>query len=175
MKSLRWLYLLTLCLLFQSYLSAQEKLNIKFGKITASDVDLTHAKFDSSANALVISDIGNTNFEGDEEGGFYVIFKRFLREKIRNKNGLAIGLFKIPIHLNPSDRNFETAEVRGITYNLESGILVQTVLDPSSIYLDHYNKYIDLKVFRMPAAKEGSVLDVEYTIKSKYIESLEPW
>ena len=42
---------------------AQEKLNIKFGKVSVADFDLSKYKFDTTAAAVVIADIGDSHYE----------------------------------------------------------------------------------------------------------------
>ncbi len=55
-------------------------------------------KLDSGANALIIADIGSTKFDGNHKGFFTLIFTRFLRVKIMNKNGFDIGSREIPLY-----------------------------------------------------------------------------
>lgn len=43
---------------------AQDKLKLKYGKVTAADFDLTKHKFDTGASAVVIADIGSSRFLG---------------------------------------------------------------------------------------------------------------
>src|ERR1700722_12130926 len=84
-----------LCL---NLLWAQEKSDFKFGKITAANFSLNADKFDSGANALIIADIGTAKFEGNNKGFFTIIFTRFLRVKIINKNGFDIGSREISLY-----------------------------------------------------------------------------
>jgi len=74
-------------LLLQLQANAQLKLNFKFNKVTPADFDLSKSKFDSSAGAVVIADIGSSWFEGNAKGWFSLIHKKTTRIKILNKNG----------------------------------------------------------------------------------------
>ena len=87
-------------------LNAQDKTDYKFGKITAADFKLSADKFDSGANALIIADIGAAKFEGNNKGSFTLIFTRFIRVKINNKNGFDIGSRVISLYHN-HDGNYE--------------------------------------------------------------------
>ena len=49
---------------------------------------------------------------------------------------------------------------------MENGILRETKLDPSAVFTEKLSKNTSIAKFAMPAVKEGSVLDVEYTIRS---------
>ena len=55
MRMLKRMPLLACLLLLQNYLSAQDKLNIKFGKVTPADFDLSKYSFDTSASAVIIA------------------------------------------------------------------------------------------------------------------------
>jgi hypothetical protein len=77
-------HLLVFCIsvfLFQG-LPAQDLSNTKFGKISNTDFQLTAEKFDSGANAVIIADIGNVKFEGNNEGSFSVVSTHFIRVKL---------------------------------------------------------------------------------------------
>lgn len=81
MRRPRWLYLLTFCLLPQSYLSAQGNADIKFGKITAADFDLSGETFDPSVISEKISEIGSVWYAGNEVLGMRVIFRSIKKKR----------------------------------------------------------------------------------------------
>src|ERR1022692_453888 len=161
-------------LFFHSPLSAQDKLNIKFGKITAADFDLSKQKYDSGAAAVVISDIGKTYFEGNSKGDFSLVFTRFKRIKIINKNGYDAASDEILVYKNGMYGE-NLAELKASTFNLENGNVVEIKLDQKSVFTDKLDKYYSNKKFTMPAVKEGSIVDISYTIKSDYYNFLRAW
>ena len=75
MKNKTLLLAIAVFSLSQNYLFAQEKLNIKYGKITSSDFDLSKNTFDTSVSAVVIADIGRSDFDGNNKGWFSLSFK----------------------------------------------------------------------------------------------------
>jgi Domain of Unknown Function with PDB structure (DUF3857)/Domain of Unknown Function with PDB structure (DUF3858)/Transglutaminase-like superfamily len=165
-----------LCLLLlQIYLPAQDKSGITFGKITPKDFDLSKYVFDSSAAAVVIADIGKTSFEGNNKGDFTLLFKRSKRVKIINKNGFDIAKEEIMVYENGSNNIEELANLKATTYNLENGNVVETKLDGKAIFTDKVDKTHSLKKFTFPAVKEGSIIELEYTIKSDFYVHLRPW
>jgi Domain of Unknown Function with PDB structure (DUF3858)/Transglutaminase-like superfamily len=161
-------------LLLQQYLPAQDKSNVKFGKVTPADFDLSKSSFDTSAPAVVIADIGNTSFTGNGKGAFTLIFKRTKRIKILSKNGYNAATEEIPVYNDGADGENLT-EVKASTFNLENGAVVETKLDPKSIFIDKIDKHSAIKKFTMPSVKEGSIIDISYTIKSDYIRYLRSW
>jgi hypothetical protein len=160
--------------LLQNYLSAQDKLNIKFGKIAPEDFDLSKYKFDTGASAVVIADIGNTSFEGNNKGDFSLIFKRFKRIKIINKNGYDIANESIYVYADGTDEE-KLMDLKAVTYNLEGGKIVETKLDEKSIFTDKIDKYRSKKKFTFPGIKEGSIIELAYTIRSDFYTHLRAW
>jgi hypothetical protein len=164
-----------LCILMSvNHLSAQDKLNIKFGKITPQDFDLSNYPFDSSAAAVVIADIGNSTFEGNMKSAFSLIFTHHMRAKIINKNGIDIATVEIPLYSNGKDEE-KLQNLKAITYNLENGKVVETKLDDKSVFTDKAAKKFVIKKFTFPAVKEGSIIEFSYTQSSDFLFNLQPW
>jgi len=174
-SNIRLLVLFKVCLILGlSHTSAQNKSNYSFGGISNKDFSLPAPKFDSGANAVIIADIGSTSFEANNKGFFTLIFTRFVRVKIINKNGYDIGNYKILLYQNDEGEEKLTS-VRGSAFNLENGTINETKLDEKSIFNEVYSKNISYRKFSIPALKEGSIYDLEYTIKSPFESELRPW
>ena len=172
---LRCLLILMGQFLFMQWVSAQTAETMKFGKITPAEFQLNAEKFDSGASAVIIADIGTVKFEGNTSGYFNIIFTRFIRVRIMNKNGLDIGNREISLY-HSSDGDMEKIiSIKGSTYNLENGSIKETKLDEKSIFTQKYNNNIDDKKFSMPALKEGSVFELEYSVKSPFTSRMESW
>lgn len=153
---------------------AQEKSPAKFGKITPADFDLSKNTFDSGATAVVIADIGNSEFEGNVKGWFSLKFKHFKRIKILNKNGFDAATVEIPLYTNGTA--VEKLEgLKAVTYNLENGKIVETKLEDKSIFTDKVSKNLVEKKFTFPAIKEGSIIEYSYTQSSDFLFNLQPW
>lgn len=165
--------MLLLCIAVSPSFS-QDKINIKFGKVTAADFDLSKQKFDSGASAVVIADIGDSYFEGNSKGWFGIQFRKQTRIKILNKNGFGAADVVIPLYKNRESRE-EANSIKAYTYNLENGAVVTTALEKKSIFEDKYDKNHIAVKFTLPAVKEGSIIEFTYTIKSDYYWNLQSW
>jgi hypothetical protein len=163
--------LCTICLV---QVRAQEKTKYKFGDISKTDFNFTEEKFDSGANAVILKDIGSTRFDGNDKGFFTLVYTRYLRVKILNKNGFDIGNRTIYLDRDLND-NEKIYSIKGSTFNLEAGTITETKLDPKSVYPEKYNRDHDRVKFSMPALKEGSVFDLEYIVKSPFYGQLRSW
>ncbi len=153
---------------------AQEKSTVKFGKITPADFNLPAGQFDSGAAAVVIADIGNSEFEGNKESSFSIIFNHFKRVKILNKSGMDAATVEIPLYYS-GNREERLLSLKAVTYNLEDGKVVQTKLDDQSIFIEKDGKNLKTKKFTFPAVKEGSIIEFSYTQSSDFLFNLQPW
>lgn len=174
MKPLASLLSFFLFILLLSTSQAQDKLNIKFGKVSPEDFNLKSAVIDSSANAVVVADVGFSEFQGNTKGYFSLRFKRQTRIKILNKNGLEAANVQIPLYVDGTDEE-KLESVKAVTYNLENGKVVETKLENSSIFKDKLTKKVSLRKFTLPAAKEGSIIEYSYTVVSDFLFNLQPW
>ena len=166
---------LVLCAVISVHLQAQDKGKYKFGNITAADFNIPVEKFDSGANAVIISEIGSTSFEGNTKGFFTLIFTYYMRVKIINKNGFKIGNHEIFLFHNEQGESEKLSTIKGSTFNIENGVVTETKLDIQSVFNEKFNNNYDRRKFTLPALKEGAIFDLEYTVRSPFYSRLRPW
>ena len=157
-------YLMAFCcfLLIQSTLIAQDKLPIKFGKVTVQDFDVKSPLIDSNTNAVVVADVGSSEFMANTNDlNFSILFKRKVRIKILNKKGFDAA--NITITLLVSDKNAEERleDLDVYTYNLVNGKVQSTKMERSSLFTEKHNKNLIYKKFTFPALAEGSIIEQE--------------
>ena len=153
---------------------AQEKSPVKFGKISTEDFDLSKYKFDTSVSAVVISDVGSSEFEGNSKGWFSLIFKHQQRVKILNKNGFEAANVEIPLYSDGTEEE-KLDNLKAYTYNIEDGKIVKTELESNAVFKDKLSKNLVNRKFTFPAVKEGSIIEYSYTVKSDFLFNLQPW
>lgn len=173
MKKSPGLILVLLCLA-TSPLIAQDKLNLKYGKITPADFDLSKHKFDTSVSAVVIADVGRSDFEGNVKGWFSLSFKRHTRIKILNKNGMDAANVSIPLYFSGNAEE-KVSNLKASTYTLEDGKVVETELDKKSVFKDKYSKNHMTVKFTLPGVKEGAIIEYSYVVTSDFLSNLQPW
>ncbi len=172
------LFLALCCLLLQTtgktQDNKQDKLPVKFGKVTPEDFNITLTGPDSSAGAVVIADFGSSSFQGSPKGWFTLEFKHSRRIKILRRSGFDAATVSIPLYTAGN----ETEKVEGLrasTYNLENGKVTETKLDDKSIFTDKVSKNWMNKKFTFPALKEGAIIELTYTQTSPFLFNLQPW
>src|SRR5436309_13696490 len=98
---------------------AQEKANVKFGKVSSEDFARKVYPIDSNANAIVIADVGSSRIVGNNKGWFSLVFKRYRRVHILNKNGFDIATEEIPLY-SEGQIEEQLVNLKAVTYNLEN-------------------------------------------------------
>jgi len=162
-------------LLLSSSLKAQDKLDIKFGRVSPQDFNIDLSKVDTSYGAVIIADLGSSSFQGNQKGWFSLVFNHQIRIKILNKKGFDLGNFTIPIYVGDHGDEEKITSFRASTYNLEDGKVVETKLGKDAKFSDREDKNHILKKFSFSNVKNGSILEYNYTITSDFIANLQPW
>jgi hypothetical protein len=152
-----------------------EKCEAKFGNVTEKDFANKVYAVDSTAEAVVIADIGSSEIEGNNKGWFSLVYKHYKRVHILNKNAFDMANVSIRLFSNGTDEE-ELDKLKAVTYNLENGKVVETKLDvKESVFKDKLDKNNVIKKFTFPNVKEGSIIEYEYTLKSDFLQNLQPW
>jgi len=142
----------------------QEKSRVKFGKIAPEDFQKKTYEIDSSANAVIIADIGSTQILGNQKGGCSLEFTAFRRAHILSKNGYDIADVEIMLYTN-GDAEEVLHSLKASTYNLENGEVVETKLNvKDAVFKDKLDKYHLTRKFTLPNIKEGSIIEYEYKL-----------
>lgn len=152
--------------------SQQEQ--VKFGRPVIEELELAKYLPDTNANAVILSDIGSTNFELNQTNGIQIYFHRHIRIKIVNKNGLSHADRKIFLYSTSGNKESITS-IKGYTYNLSKNKIDKTKLKKRDVFEDQLTDNWRLVSFAMPNVQEGSVLDIEYTIQSDFFFNLRSW
>jgi hypothetical protein len=155
---------------------AQDKIPVKFGKVTPQDFAVTAPASDSSAAAIVVADFGSSNFQGDPKGWFTLEFTHSKRIRILKRTGFEAATVSIPLYVSSTSSQLEKITgLRAVTYNLEDGKVVETKLDSKSIFTDKLSSNWVEEKFTFPALKEGTIVEYTYTQTSPFLFNLQPW
>ena len=161
---------------FPHQILAQTKPILKLPKVSIADFSTTSPIIDSNANAVVLADIGSSEFEGNNNGDFTLLFKHTKRIWLRNRNAFDAATVKVPIYVGGNFVNEERFEdFEATTYNLENGQVVETKLDKNSVFKEKYNQARTIRKFTFPNIKAGSIIEYKYTVKSPFYSHLRSW
>ncbi|RJQ64001.1 MAG: DUF3857 domain-containing protein [Stygiobacter sp.] len=158
-------------LLFVSISSSySQSLRAKWGEVLLSDLQMTTLQQDTSANALILSDFGESYFNNELD----LVYERHLRVKIFNSKGYKWGTHSFVLY---TEKNTETLEkIEGITYNLdESGYISKTELKPADVFKERIDDSRTRYRFTMPLLKPGCIIDLKYKISSTSLWFIHDW
>ena len=145
----------------------------EFGKYSQEEFALKQYNQDPTADAVIIYDIGKSYFteSGDE---FNLIFERTLKLKVFNKSGIKHANFEIPYYTG-KNADEQVCELEGNVYNYEDQKIRISALDPDKVYNEKVNDHWNVKKVAMPDVKEGSIVEIKYTIRSPYLFNFRSW
>lgn len=158
----------------------------KFGKIKVEDLKQSICPIDSSANAYYLFDFGVTYFEYaattvssnsayNTNKGFQLYYTRHYRIKVVNKDGLSFGDIRLVLYNDGENNKEDLTSIKANTYNLVNGKIVKSKVSRKNIFMEKTNNRFTTAKFAMPAVKEGSIIEIEYTIKSDFLYNLQKW
>jgi len=170
---MRRFILITLTLVGISNFTFSQEPNHDFGKCSDEELQMRYYSKDSTAEAVIVYDIGKSYFKM-KETGLELVYERNFKIKIFNRAGIDYAKFEIPFY----EQNYKAEsvlEIEGNTYNYENGKIRCTRLDSKNTFgEDEGNGWKNLK-FAMPDVKEGSIIEVRYKISSPYFFNFRSW
>lgn len=172
MKSLKALTAFMLMLL--SCGAIAQKASFKFGKPNPDELVMTECSFSKDAKAMVIGDVGVIRFRYNSDKGFQFAFDRTVRIKIFSQDASDLGNVVVRVYKGNSGKE-EVSGIKGVTYNLEDGQVLESKLKNSDVFTEQINERWEAVKFALPSVKEGSVFEYTYTITSDFISNLRTW
>lgn len=165
---------MVLLLLLFLQTKAQQKTSVKFGKISQEDFKVMPPASDSDANAIIIADIGESNFKTSPQSVLSLKHNRFSRIKLVNSNGFDAATITIPLYKGEHSTE-KLEDFKAFTYNLVNGKVEETKVSSSTMIVENYNKNWVLKKITFPNISPGSIIEYNYTINSDFFTNLQPW
>jgi hypothetical protein len=155
--------------------SFSQKLPKKFGEVSMEEMKMSVYEKDSSASAVVLYDYGVSEVEWSTfDNNWKIDFTRTKKIKIFNKDGYEHANFTTFIY-TPGSKEEQIRTIKGVTYNLENGIIVETKLDKETISKTKSDEdWTEVKI-ALPNVKEGCVIEYTYSLSSEYITFLRSW
>ena len=148
---------------------SQKNTEYRFGELKNEELNLKIYNLDTVANALVLYESGYTVFKIKNDK-VIISTKHYKKIKIFNREGYKHASFSIRLYNNKT--GFESVdEIKAITHNH----LNKTFLSKSEIFEEKVNENWKEVKFTMPNLKEGSIIEVEYTLETPFKFNLTGW
>lgn len=162
----------TLALFISTY--AQDH---RFGKVSKEELTKERSFIDTESPAEVLYENMEVTLDFDPDGSGFVVTKEIEgRIKIYNKDNTADDYLKQEIYLKaPNSTREKIIGLKGVTYNLENGKIVETKVKGSEIFTERVNKNWEVEKFAFSNVKDGSVLEYKYTVVSPFYREIDRW
>ncbi len=135
---------------------AQQK---KFGDVKKEDFTSYNQKYDTTASAVVLFDVGSVYFSST----FDCYFERHVRIKILKEDGFGYG--DVSVFFN-EEYDQTVNSIKAQTYNLEANGSVKKVkLAKGDIFKEKILDKVNAQKFTLPKLSEGAI--IEYSYKKK--------
>ena len=139
--------------------------------VSRSDLEINEYAVDSTANALVIFEEGNSYID---DKSFKLVTEIKRKVKIFNKKGFDHANIEIYLHKTKKYKE-KVKNIIATTYNLVDGNLKKDILSKDQIFNENYNSYNDIVKFTLPNIQEGCVITYSYKIESSFIYKYKDW
>ncbi|MFK5959384.1 MAG: DUF3857 domain-containing protein [Lutibacter sp.] len=163
------IFLIIILITYNMY--AQNNSEYTFGKLTDKDLALKKYELDTTAKAVVLLDLGTTTFvnvtdELAQKKYIRVNTKYYKKIKLFKKEAFKYATITIPLR-NQS----KIKDIRAVTHNNYD----KTYLNEKLIYEEKVsNNRREIK-FTLPNLKEGSIIEVEFTVQTPIKFNLVSW
>jgi len=138
------------------------------------DMKMKVYPLDSSAEAVVLVDYGESTINYIQNKGFQVIFERLRRVKILTKDGLKWADFSITLY-HDSDQEEKISGLKVVTYNLENGKVVESKAKSDAFIKEKYDANRNITKVSWPNVKEGSIIEIAYRVNSDFLFNFQDW
>ncbi len=169
---MRNLLLVLLILCGKITVNAQDEFK-QYGKVGLEAIDYKSCPFDKTAEAVVLSDVGESYFV-QTSNSFEVVYERTTRIKIFNEAGIKWSTVEIPFY-REGDVYEKVEDLEACTYNFQDGMLTKSNLDLANCHVEKINESWNQTKFAMPNVKPGSIIEYKYKIRSEYVFNLRDW
>jgi hypothetical protein len=141
------------------------QVQMKLPPVTVADLEETAYALYPDTEAAILYDLGTSN---TSETRVAISHHRIRRIKIYSKQGLDWANWSLGLYRTEN----RTETLRGFkasVYNLEKGKVTRQKLTKKDLIRERYNDDYDIVKLTFPNAKEGSILEMQYTIESDYL------
>ena len=150
--------------------------NLKWGKPTDQELQMTEYAADKDADAVVLYHKTDVYYEFINND-FRVFYRVNTRLKVLKPEGKRLADGQIVYVENETNRTRHevVAGLKATAYNMENGKLVKTKMERSMTSVERLDKNQLVTKFSVPQVKVGTVIEYEYRIESDYYGNIRDW
>ena len=175
MKTIQLSFLgLMLCLASVALAQTPEP-NLKWGKPTDAELNMTTYAPDPEAEAVVLC--SETQLRYDVSSGSYKLNRSTKKRiKVLKEEGKGTANGGMSYMFNGRQGQCEKlVKLKATAYNLVDGKLVKTKMEGDMVNHEDVSKTVRLTKYTVPQVTVGTVFEVEYEIESDFIGDIDDW
>ncbi len=154
-------------------LHAQDKI-AAFGKIDKADLEMQDCSFDPGAEAVILLDIGEIEFNYINNTGWVSESSYRMRIKVLKEKATRMGEIKLSYYAKNSREGI--SNISGVSYNLDAnGNMEESKLEIRNIYNKVIDKDFSEISFALPNVKKGTVFEYKYKMHRKSYSYIPSW
>ncbi len=169
------LFLLAFTFCYSSFLALSQRDPMRFGKISDTEFDMVRCEIDTTAKAVILGDYGVVEIKYGIENGFEYLYTRHMRVKIFDKDASDLADFRLYLYANSSGQKDRLTALKAEVYTPENRGYKKTKFSRNKSFIDEVSDNLTTVSFSLPNIEEGSIFDLEYTIKSPFLFTLPTW
>lgn len=155
----------------------------KFGEIGFRDLAMEKCPIDTAAGAFYLMDTGSSEFiypqttqrSNEPQGkGFQLKIQRHFRLKITSKKELDRGNLEIPLYRGDGLKE-EVTRLDVIVYNKVDGKYQKSYQKNFKGFEEKFSDNLTIQKFAFEKVREGSLIEVRYTLISDFLYNLPTW
>ncbi len=171
MKRFFWVVMVSLIFGVTAY--GQESFETKFGIVSKTDFALKQNPEYKNAPAVVMDDLGKSQFFMDGKGTT-IVFNRRTKIKIFTDAGSSYARVEIPFIISDQVKEWVN-NVEAITFNHQGGQIVKTKLKPKDVLIKKLSSTRYIEEFTLPNVKKGSIIEYRYALRTNSVYRLPSW
>ena len=150
--------------------------NLKWGKPTDQELNMTEDAADKDADAVVLYHKTDVSYEFINND-FRVFYRVNTRLKVLKPEGKRLADGQIVYVENETNRTRHeiVSGLKATAYNMENGKLVKTKMERSMTSVERLDKNQLVTKFSVPQVKVGTVIEYEYRIESDFYGNIRDW
>jgi hypothetical protein len=155
------------------FLHAQENIPA-YGKIDKTDLEMKDCDFDPGAEAILLLDIGEIDFNYFQGSGW--VSESSYRVRVKILKETAVNRGEIKLRYYSKNRREEISNINGISYNLDAnGRIAESKLESNAVYDKAIDKDFSEVSFALPNVKAGTVFEYKYKMQRKSYSYIPTW
>lgn len=166
--------LLYFSILIITYFSAAANDYPEYGTFEQADFDISEYADDPDADAIILFDIGKTDFMRGADG-LDIRFKRHIRIKILKESGIEQANIALKYYANGFGKTESIDRIQASSNSLNEYEIETVELTKDYVFDEKINEYWRVKRFSIPGVKVGSVIEYQYEHITPFMFNLPDW